>query len=148
MYWSTHRTIQGAELDGANQQTIASLRSYYYNAKGLALDVKMNRLYFVTLYRASVSYIDLDSSNHSVQTLIRFSYYHYSPFAIDVDEHYVYVTTSGWWWYGGGKVIRANKTRGDGLLQTSVSGLYHPRGIAVQTGNTTLNREYTNRYCT
>ena len=74
MYWSsTHGIIEEAEMDGGNRSTIALLRdsrNNTYDARGLALDIPMNRIYFVSKTLYSLLYIDLDSAGSgSVQTL-------------------------------------------------------------------------------
>ena len=147
MYWSSHSMIHGAELDGANRETIVSLNGYSYGVQGLALDVGMNRIYFITRYGSrSVSYINLNSSNRSVETLARLyydlPYYGYS-YGIAVEGQYIYFSYRWSYYSREGKVYRINKTRGDGHLETVVLGLSYPRGIAVQGGKTTRKSEYT-----
>ena len=134
-------------MDGANRETIASLSGYSYGVQGLALDVGMNRIYFITRYRSrGVSYINLNSSSRSVETLARLYYdlpYYGYPHGIAVDGQYVYFSYRRSYYSRKGKVYRINKTRGGGHLETVVLGLSYPRGIAVQGGKTKRKSEYT-----
>jgi len=145
MYLLSNSAIHGAELDGANRTMIASLSRYsIYGAQGIALDVDTNRIYFTASYGSrKVSYIDLNSSNRSVKTLVqlyyRFWYYGY-PYGITVDDQYVYFTYQRW---NQGRVYRVNKTKGNGQLAIPVMGLSYPRGVAVQGGNTASKSKYT-----
>ena len=145
MYWSSDSFIYGAELDGANRQIIASLRRYkHLGVQAIALDVDMNRIYITgSHYGAaqSLSYIDLNISNPSVETLAFWFPYDPVHYGIAVDDQYVYFTKTHF--YGTGMVYRRNKTKGGGHLSILVMGLDYPRGVTVQRGNTTRKSECT-----
>ena len=134
MYWSAEGVIERAVLDGSNRNIIAKLGLTIYgdsiDAKGLTLDVAMNRLYFVSFHEYSLLYIDLDSANYTVQTLIRNFWYFYFPFGIAVDDEYVYWTEHVAYGY----VFRSNKTANDAEVVPVLRGTYDPRGIAVKKG--------------
>ena len=121
-------------MDGGNRSTIALLRdsrNNTYDAQGLALDIPMNRIYFVSKTLYSLLYIDLNSAgNGSVQTL--FSNQNYFKAARDValDDQFVY-----WNEYWTEKVYRINKTAWDGRVEVVVSGLFSPRGMVIKKGN-------------
>ena len=146
MYWSSYSVIYGAELDGTNLHIIASLPRYkQYGVQGIALDVNMNRIYFTARHYSgsrSVSYIDLNNSNPSVETLA-FWFPHYANlYGIAVGDQYVYFTLQ-LFYQDGGIVYQTSKTKGGDHLAISVRGLGYPRGVAVQRGNTTRKSECT-----
>ena len=142
MYWSAEGVIERAELDGSNRRVIAQLGVTSYgasvDAKGLTLDVAMNRLYFVTYHLYSVLYIDLGSQYSTVRTLIRNFWYFYGPFGIAVDDQYVYWTE----YIVFGYVFRTSKTIHDDDVEVVIHGTYDPRGIAVKKGNFTRDSKY------
>ena len=139
MYWSALGVIEEAEMDGSNRGSVADLGETYYgdpvDAKGLALDVEMNRLYFVSYEEYSIFYIDLDSGNRSVQTLLQSFWLLLGPFGIALDDQYVYWTEH----IAFGYVFRTNKTVID--IDLVLSGTYDPRGIAVKKGTFTRDSE-------
>ena len=141
MYWSDHGMIERAEMDGEARMTVALLKDYWddaHDSRGLALDAKMNRLYFVSYDLYSLMYIDVDSSGHgSVRTLLRSSIYFWSPRGIALDDQFVY-----WNEYITENVYRINKTRYDGLFEVIASGIYSPRGMVIKKGNATRQGEY------
>ena len=141
MYWSALGVIEKAELDGSNRGSVADLGKTFYgdpvDAKGLALDVEMNRLYFVSYEEYSIFYIDLDSGNRTVQTLLQRYWLLYGPFGIALDDEYVYWTEH----IAFGYVFRTNKTAHDADVDIVLSGTYDPRGIAVKKGNFTRDSE-------
>ena len=147
MYWSSSSSIHGAELDGANQQIIASLwNRYKLTVQGIALDVDMNRIYFIASHfypwhgSTRVSYIDLNNSYRSVKTLgLWFPSYDVAPYGIAVGDKFLYFTL----YKKEGMVYQTSKTKGGDHLAISVRGLGYPRGVAVQRGNTTRKSECT-----
>ena len=141
MYWSsTHGIIEGAEMDGGNRSTIALLRdsrNNTYDAQGLALDIPMNRIYFVSKTLYSLLYIDLDSAGSgSVQTLFSNQNRCKEPRDVALDDQFVY-----WNEYWTEKVYRINKTAWDGRVEVVVSGLFSPRGMAIKKGNPSRDSE-------
>ena len=103
------------------------------DAKGLTLDVDMNRLYFVSYHLYSLLYIDLNYRPYTVQTLIQHFWFFYGPFGIAQDDQYVYWTEHLVF----GMVFRASKTAPYEDLDIALHGTYDPRGIAVKKGNFT-----------
>jgi len=131
MYWSSSSKIHRAEMDGANQEIIASHLGRVY---GVALDVKLNQIYFIRgTYYGSIFYIDIDNVNRSVKTLI----VHTRPRrGIAVDDQYVYFGT----WNG---VVRTKKNgRFNGTVEIIAKGLGTPLGITILKGNTSTRSEY------
>ena len=142
MYWSAEGIIERAELDGSNRRTIADLGKTFYgalvDAKGLTLDVDMNRLYFVSYHLYSLLYIDLNYRPYTVQTLIEDYWRFYGPFGIAQDDQYVYWTE----YYVFGVVFRASKTAPYDDFDVELHGTYDPRGIAVKKGNFTQSEYF------
>ena len=135
IYWSEYGHIEAAEMDGENRRTVADLS---YDARGLALDVKTNRIYFVSFYLESLLYIDLDSAGHyQVSLLLYDSYLFWSPRGVALDDQFVY-----WNEYLTENVYRVNKTAFDGRLDVVASGFYSPRGMAIKQGNPTQDCEF------
>lgn len=145
MYWSALGFIEGAKLDGSNRRTIVSLGESIFDdtidARGLTLDIPMNRIYFVSYVTSSLRYIDLGSGDYSVQEVIKSFYLFYDPFGIAVDDQYVYWSEYSWF----GWVFRINKTDYDDI-SVLLHGLYDPRGLAVKKGIYTRDSEYL--FCT
>lgn len=116
-----------------------------YGVRGIALDVDMNRVYFTARRYGgsrSVSYIDLNNSKPSVETLA-FWFPHYADlYGIAVGDQFVYFTLQRFY-QNEGMVYRTSKTKRGGHLALSVMGLGYPRGVAVQRGNTTRKSECT-----
>ena len=141
MYWSDNGIIERAQMDGENRSTVALLIYDYnntYDARGLALDIQMNRIYFVSYASFSLHYFDLDSAGDgSVQTLFRHWYYVFSPRGIALDDQFVY-----WNEFWSEKVYRINKTAFDGRLEVIASGIYSPRGMVVNKGTPIRDSEY------
>ena len=137
MYWSAEGVIERAEMDGSNRSPVADLGGSLVDARGLTLDVAMNRLYFVSYHKYSLFYIDLSSANHTVETLIQNYFLFYGPFGIAVDDEYVYWTE----YIFTGYVFRANKTSYDGDFEIVLHATYDPRGIAVKKGIITRDSE-------
>ena len=73
MYWSEDGRIGGADMDGENQKVVAVLTYYFsYDARGLAMDIQMNRIYFVSYWFEGLLYVDLNAGgkgNGPVQVL-------------------------------------------------------------------------------
>lgn len=142
MYWSAEGIIERAELDGSNRRTIADLGETWYeaviDARGLTLDVDMNRLYFVSYHLYSLLYIDLNSRPYIVQTLIEHFWFFYGPFGIAQDDQYVYWTEHLVY----GMVFRASKTAPYEDFDIALYGTYDPRGIAVKKGNFTQSEYF------
>ena len=140
IYWSEYGYIEGAEMDGENRRTVADL-SYWagsYDARGLALDVKTNRIYFVSYYLERLLYIDLDSAGHNqVNLLLEDSVVLYSPRGVALDDQFVY-----WNEFWTENVYRINKTAFDGRLDVVASGFYSPRGMAIKLGNPSQDCEF------
>ena len=135
IYWSEYGQIEAAEMDGENRRTVADLS---YDARGLALDVKTNRIYFVSYYLESLLYIDLDSAGHYQVSLLLYDYYlFWSPRGVALDDQFVY-----WNEYFTENVYRINKTAFDGRLDVVASGFYSPRGMAIKQGNPTQDCEF------
>ena len=131
MYWSSSSKIHRAEMDGANQEIIASHLGRVY---GVALDAKLNQIYFIRgTYYGSIFYIDIDNVNRSVKTLI----VHTRPRrGIAFDDQYVYFAT----W---NEVVRTKKNgRFNGTVEIIAKGLGTPLGIAILKGNTSRKSEY------
>ena len=129
-------------MDGANRRTVALLTYFWgeHDARGLAVDVKMNRIYFVSYFRSSVLYIDLNAAGHAsgpVRVLFYDYWYFYSPRGLALDDQYVY-----WNEYMTEKVYRINKFAWDGNVEVVASGMYSPRGMAIKKGNATRDGEY------
>ena len=141
MYWSAEGVIERAEMDGSNRRSIADLGKTWYgslvDARGLTLDVAMNRLYFVSYHKYSLFYIDLGNQPYTVQTLIQNFWFFYGPFGIAVDDQYVYWTEHLVF----GRVFRTSKTVHDDDVGTVIHGTYDPRGIAIKKGNFTQKSE-------
>ena len=143
MYWSSHGVIEGADMDGSNRRNITLLRDSYgeYDALGLALDVQMNRLYFVSYILYGLFYIDLDSSGSpSIPlSLLRSFFYFDVPHGVALDDQFVY-----WNEYYEEKVYRMNKTVA-GNIEDVAAGIYSPFGLAVKKGTPTRNSKY--KFC-
>ena len=138
--------IHCADLDGANQRTIARLSIHpdYKDEPSLALDVKANRIYYIdtTGYPISLSHIDLNNANFSRETLLSF---HWStPNKIAIDDQYVYLYIEK----RNGHVYRTNKNRSyerlehvarDDRLENVVGPFWLETfgAMVVQKGNTT-----------
>ena len=141
MYWSDFGIIEVAEMDGQNRRTVAVLEHEWWgqhDARGLALDVETNRLYFVSFYLSSLLYIDLNSTgNVSVETLFEDYLYLWSPRGVALDDQFVY-----WNEYWTENVYRINKTTWDGRLDVIASRLYSPRGMVVKKGNPMRESKY------
>ena len=140
MYWSTYEIIEGADMDGSNRRNITFLRySFGRYALGLALDVQMNRLYFVSYFSYGLFYIDLNSpGNQSIpQSLLQSFFYFDVPHGVALDDQFVY-----WNEYYEEKVFRMNKTVAGGNVETVAAGIYSPFGLAVKKGNATRNSKY------
>ena len=142
MYWSDHGIIEGAQMDGENRTAVASLVHYWwgyeYDARGLALDIEKNRIYFVSYYLETLCYVDLESSARGVvQRLFYSSTYLYAPRGVEVDDQFVY-----WNDFWTEKVYRINKTAFDNRLEVIATGLYSPRGMAVKKGIPQTDSEY------
>ncbi|PFX27283.1 Low-density lipoprotein receptor-related protein 6 [Stylophora pistillata] len=139
MYWSAEGYIERAELDGLNRRIISHLGETYYGSKidamGLALDDEVNRLYFVSYYEYALMYIDLDSSSHTVQVMLRNFFFFYFPYGVAVDDQYVYFNEYGFL----GMVFRVNKN--DTTVELLLSGLGYSRGLAVKKGNYTRDSD-------
>ena len=142
MYWSAEGVIERAVMDGSNRSIIAELGVTIYgdtvDARGLTLDKAMNRIYFVSFHEYSLFYIDLDSANYTVQTLIQSFWLFFSPYGVAVDEDYVYWTEH----FVYGYVFRLNKTAKDGFVEAVIKGTYDPRGVAVKQGKFTRDSKY------
>ena len=142
MYWSAEGVIEHAVMDGSNRSTIAELGVTFYeatiDARGLTLDVPMNRIYFVSFHEYSLFYIDLDSAIYTVQTLIQSFWHFFLPYGIAVDDDYVYWTEH----LAYGYVFRLNKTANDSFVEAVIQGTYDPRGIAVKKGKFTRDCKY------
>ena len=127
-------------MDGSNRRNIALLRYSFgeYDALGLALDVQMNRLYFVSYVLYGLFYIDLDSSGSPSipQSLLQSFFYFDVPHGVALDDQFVY-----WNEYYEEKVFRMNKTAG-GNIETVAAGIYSPFGLAVKKGTPTRNSKY------
>lgn len=141
MYWSSYGIIEGADMDGSNRRNIALLRHSFgqHDALGLALDVKMNRLYFVSYSLYGLFYIDLDSagSPYIPQSLLQSFFYFDVPHGVALDDQFVY-----WNEYYEEKVYRMNKTVAGGNIETVAAGIYSPYGLAVKKGTPTRNSKY------
>ncbi|KAL9988042.1 hypothetical protein ACROYT_G002440 [Oculina patagonica] len=143
MYWSAEGVIEGAQMDGSNRSPVADLGETWYgapvDAKGLTVDVEMNRIYFVSYEEYSLFYVDLDSANRTVQTLIQNFWLFLGPFGVAVDDQYVYWTE----YIAFGYVFRTNKTASDDdNTEVVLHGTYNPRGIAVKKGNPTRDNDH------
>ena len=140
MYWTSYGIIEGADMDGSNRRNIALLRYSFgeYDALGLALDVQMNRLYFVSYFLYGLFYIDLDSSGNpsSPQSLLQSFFYFDVPHGVALDDQFVY-----WNEYYEEKVYRMNKTVASNIEDVA-AGIYSPFGLAVKKGTPTRNSKY------
>ena len=140
MYWTSYGVIEGADMDGSNRRNITFLRGSFghHDALGLALDVQMNRLYFVSYSLSGLFYIDLDSagSPYIPQSLLQSFFYFYEPHGIALDDQFVY-----WNEYFEEKVFRMNKTVA-GNIETVAAGIFSPYGLAVKKGTPTRNSKF------
>ena len=141
MYWSAYGVIESAQMDGKYRRTVVSLVTYYgytYDARGLALDIEMNRIYFVSYYLETLYYVDLTSASRGVVRELFYSRtYLYAPRGVEVDDQFVY-----WNDYWTENVYRINKTAFDNRLEVVASGPYSPRGMAIKKGNLERHSEY------
>jgi len=147
MYWSAYGIIESADMDGQNRRTLALLKRYgdeLYYGLGLALDIQLNRIYFVgqsdypyalpIFYWEAIFYIDLGLEKLSVQMMEEV--WSFKPIGLAVDDQYIY-------W--GGTHDRARYSfvfRRDldgGGLELVLNEVKNPRGIVVQKGNITRN---------
>ena len=143
LYWSDYGVIECAQMDGENRTTVALLVAFRgeYDAQGLALDIEMNRIYFVSYFMETLYYVDLESAPRGVvQELFYSSTYLYVPRGVELDEQFVY-----WNDYWTENIYRINKTAFDGRLEVIASGLFSPRGMAIKKGNLT-HSEYQHQY--
>lgn len=145
MYWSEDGRIGGADMDGENQKVVAVLTYYYgfFDARGLAMDIQMNRIYFVSYWFEGLLYVDLNAGgkgNGPVQVLFMdYSFdhdYFLDPRGLALDDQYVY-----WNEYWNEKVYRINKTAFDGDLAVVASGMFSPRGMTVVKGKPNASGE-------
>ena len=131
-------------MDGSNRRNITLLRYFFgrYDALGLALDVQMNRLYFVSYVLYGLFYIDLDSSGSpSIPLSLLQSFFYFDvPHGVVLDDQFVY-----WNEYYEEKVYRMNKTVAGGNIETVAAGIYSPFGLAVKKGTPTRNSKY--KFC-
>ena len=134
MYWTMEgeyflddHSIEMAEMDGSSQRTVITLSGYwyYYGPNSVALDIEMNRLYWLGYHDVVISYTDLDNMDGIGHTLVSHYDYLWSPLGLALDADHVYWTDTS-----EDVVMRANKHTG-GDLTVLASNLYRPRGISV-----------------
>ena len=86
-------------MDGSYRKKVAVLINSYgspYDARGMALDTKQNRIYFVSYQLSSLRYVNLDSAgNGAVHELFTDHDYLWVPRAVAVDDQFAY--WNEWW---------------------------------------------------
>ena len=142
MYWSDHGFIESAHMDGKFRRKAVNLTDRLgnqYDAQGLALDVKTNRLYFASYWAYRLMYVDLNSpEEHPVPQNLFTSWWHFLvPRDVEVDDEFVY-----WNEYIFENVYRINKTAFDGNLDIIAHGMYSPRGMVIKKGHPKPQSKY------
>ena len=108
MYWTDqgwNAKIEKAEMTGRKRVVIVS--SGLYRPKGLTLDRKRNRLYWINAGYQNIEYLDV---NRNKRVVLLSSYNLYSAFGLTLLGDYLY-WTPGWYHYG---VYRTDKETGSG----------------------------------
>ena len=140
MYWSALGFIESAQLDGSNRATIALGNTSFdrpFDALYITLDVPFNRIYFVSYDKSAIFYIDLDSGNNSIHTVLQNVFLFFQPHGIAVDDQYLYWGETFWY----AMVLRVNKTN-YADVSVEVSGLHGQRGIVVKKGRYEQESKY------
>ena len=122
MYWtdSSVGSIQRADLDGSNVQTLVPTGSGLIFPRGLALDVEGGKMYWTNSSIGSIQRANLDGTHR--ETLISTD----NPTGLALD-----ITAAKMYWTVGrtGSIQRANLNGSD--FETLVTGLNRPYGIAL-----------------
>ena len=142
MYWTDqgwNAKIEKAEMTGRKRVVIVS--SGLYRPKGLTLDRKRNRLYWINAGYQNIEYLDV---NRNKRVVLLSSYNLYGAFGLTLLGDYLY-WTSGWHSYG---LYRTDKETGSGATNfiSSTGSLKGIRGYNLSepfpTGENKLNEHY------
>ena len=142
MYWTDQgwsAKIEKAEMTGRKRVVIVS--SGLYRPKGLTLDRKRNRLYWINAGYQNIEYLDV---NRNKRVVLLSSYNLYGAFGLTLLGDYLY-WTSDWYSYG---VYRTDKETGSGATNfiSSTGSLKGIRGYNLSepfpTGENKLNEHY------
>ena len=117
--WGLDPKIEKAAMTGKNRVVLVNSNLQWPN--GLALDHKMNRLYWVDAHKDKLEYLDLSNNNRA--TLPLFPYAEPHPFGLTIFGNHLY-----WTDWANGAVIKCNKDTG-AEAEVQLTGFDRPMDI-------------------